>query len=101
MLEVLHEISIVPPGRPEEKSQESTSHNSSHPVLDLVPAGEQVKASPPRIEQEPTMISDLILEPTSGSSASIASSFASSAVSSDKGAETEEDEGMILVGRPT
>jgi hypothetical protein len=97
MLEALHEISIVPPGRPEEKSQEKASHDSTQPVPNLP----EVKASPLSVDQEPLMISDRILEPTAGSSASIASSFDSSALSSEKGTETEEDEGMVLVGRPT
>ena len=97
MLEALHEMSIVLPGRPEQKIQEKTSHDSLNPTLNLL----EEESSPPTVDPEPSMISDQILEPTSGSSMSIASSFGSSAVSSEKGTETEEDEGMILVVRPS
>jgi len=90
MLGALHEISVVSPGQPEEELPEITSREDSPPT-----------PNPPdsaSLDQEPSM--DRMLEPTSGSSASIASSFGSSAVPSERGGETEEDEGMILVGRP-
>lgn len=95
MLEALHEISIVPPGQPERKSEVEISPPGLAPIVE-----EEVKVSP-YVNQERSMSSDRNLEPTSGSSTSIASSFNSSAVISEKGTETEEDEGMILVGRPT
>ena len=101
MLEALQEISIVLPGRPEEKSREKSSHDSPYPIPNTL---EGVKISlkiSPLIDQDPSIISDRNLEPSSGSSVSIASSFDSSAVSSEKGTETEEEEGMVLVGRPS
>jgi lysophosphatidate acyltransferase len=96
MLEALHEISIVPPRQPEEeKFEEKTLPDSGQPTPNPT---EEVEAPPPNPEQG---LSVRIPGPTSGSSASISSSFASSAGLSERDAETEEDEGMILVGRPT
>ena len=46
------------------------------------------------IEPEP-------LETITGSSSSLASSLASSHQANETGGETEEDDGMVLVGRPT
>jgi hypothetical protein len=84
MLEALHEISIAPT-KEEERFGERT-------LPDSVP-------TPNPTEQAlVSAISDR--GPISGSSASM-SSFASSAVLSERDAETEEDEGMILVGRAT
>lgn len=97
MLETLREISIVPSGRPE-KSEETTRDIPQSPSI-----------TPPSVDSNPFPTKELPsnfagVEANTGSSMSIASSFSSNLSQSsvsENGAETEEDEGMILVGRPT
>lgn len=89
MLETLREISVVPTGSGQgEKSEEKLSSPPSEDTS--------------RVNPSPT-ISDPVSD-ANASSASLASSFSASTLSksevSENGAETEEDEGMILVGRP-
>jgi len=94
MLETLREISGVPSGQ-REKSEETPRDSPQENTL-----------PPVDISSEGQLASNekhLIMEANMGSSASVASSFSSSSLSksiSENGAETEEDEGMILVGRP-
>ena len=90
MLKSLRDISVVPPGQAEDVVEE-----------DKTPRESPQPAAVPSHGLTLLVESDPVLGPNSGSSASIASSFASSAVSSTKSVETEEDEGMILIGRPS
>ncbi|RDB19936.1 putative 1-acyl-sn-glycerol-3-phosphate acyltransferase [Hypsizygus marmoreus] len=99
MLATLREISVVPSHtgeseKSEEKLREIVSESASQ-------APAEADSFPGGYHQNIPHISD----PASASSASIASSYSSSTVAkseiSENGADTEEDEGMILVGRPT
>lgn len=100
MLQALREISVVPSGQPE-KSEESVRDNISQPVSDEPAA----PAPTTQLADAPPGVAGVPLEPGRGSSVSLASSSASSSnhwrsEASENGGETEEDEGMILVGRP-
>ncbi|KAF8076792.1 hypothetical protein FPV67DRAFT_1665040 [Lyophyllum atratum] len=101
MLKTLREISAVPPGhsqKPEEEVRNDHSETSS--IIPSLPSPGD--ASPTIASQQATSSESL---GTGTSSASLASSFSVSNLSksemSENGADTEEDEGMILVGRPT
>ncbi|KAF5388253.1 hypothetical protein D9615_000751 [Tricholomella constricta] len=100
MLETLREISVVP-SKQAQKSEEA--HNDGNAVTEEAVDETTVKTGAdalpiPVSQQASSTASDPSLE-AGTSSASLASSFSVSELS-EKGAETEEDEGMILVGRP-
>ena len=92
MVETLHEIS---------------THTTRPTVTEKV-------QEPLSVEQKPFVVPETVIEPVSpvtssasalgvsSSTASIVSSVSSrSSRASENGAETEEDEGMVLVGRPS
>lgn len=100
MLAVLREISVKVPSGSSQKT-EDTSRDYPEPA----PEESAVPIFDPSERVSPTHVPEPILEASNGSSASIASSSTSShnwkSEASENGAETEEDEGMILVGRPS
>lgn len=89
MVEALHEISTHAP-KPKEIKAPSTPPQPQQPVIE-----EKVPASPALSSQSSAL-------GVSASAVSISSSDSTSSTrrSSEAGAETEEDEGMVLVGRP-
>ncbi|KAF9448996.1 1-acylglycerol-3-phosphate O [Macrolepiota fuliginosa MF-IS2] len=99
MLEALREISehARKPVITEEKEKgallDQASEKEQHSF-----SGANIAANPPTPPVE-SGADDQKLDESKGSSVSLASSVASSAAS-EAGGETEEDEGMVLVGRP-
>ncbi|GLB34201.1 putative 1-acyl-sn-glycerol-3-phosphate acyltransferase family protein [Lyophyllum shimeji] len=102
MLETLREISVPPSKRSTPESEEKTE--KSHSEAPAPASSSSGDASPDTGSQEPSPVIPSSLG-TGLSSSSLASSASASNLSkseiSERGAETEEDEGMILVGRPT
>ena len=112
MMEALRDISRKPPAESEEEKshaepKKSSLSASSEAAEPLEPAASLLESA--SIAIEPSSV-DGILQ-SKGSSSSIASSSVSAAASvstsdrrrpslSEAGTETEEDEGMVLVGRP-
>ncbi|KAG5648718.1 hypothetical protein DXG03_000065 [Asterophora parasitica] len=96
MLDTLREISIVPSKEAQNKYKEKEAWRASAATA---ASTKKDKAEPiPDPQETSPNASDPSLQ-TGTSSASLASTFSASELS-EKGAETEEDEGMILVGRP-
>lgn len=91
MLDALREISIRATGSSRLEIPQRVQPPKTIPEPSLV-----VQTASPRISEPDQML------PSSASTSSLADSLTSSRYQmSENGAETEEDEGMVLVGRPS
>ena len=96
MISTLHEISTHAPRPSEEKQAESDHAAEIEAQKPIVPERVPPSPAPSSTSQGSTGVFGV-----SESTASLASSVSTQrSRSSDKGAETEEDEGMVLVGKP-